>query len=275
MRAPEPSWVSRRFFVPNEDAGVARAALAFCAAPPVSPVFVGGSGMVLLDAVSTLPAARATFVDVSPHQADYFRTLADAVAAAAAPEEVRAWFAATVYPQLAAYHRARGEAYALEDVVRALRDLFRIRLFSCDDALARARAVARQTRVVLADVVVYLAATHHRHDFIHLSNVLDYLPPVRRRALFGACRRHRAPIFLLVTAACPDAEAVRALWRDEGYLEYAGCAALDAGNRGLGSRGLRRPWNRPGRVYLLLPDARAVDRCDAVAALRAAGLAPS
>lgn len=274
MIAPVPSWESRRFYVPNEDAGVVRAALALCAAPPVSPVFVGGSGMVLLDATSTLPAARATFVDVSPHQAEYFRALAGAITASTAPEDVRAWFGATVYPQLAGHHRARGETYALEEVLAGVRDLFRIRFFSCDDTLARARTVAREARVVHADVVAYLAATSHRHDFIHLSNVLDYLPPVRRRALFGACRRHRAPVFLLVTAACPDAQAVREMWRDEGYLEHADCAALDAENRGLGSSRLRRRWNRPGRVYLLQPDARAVDRCDVIAALRAAGLAP-
>lgn len=274
MMAPEPSWDSRRFFVPNEDAGVVRAALALCAAPPLSPAFVGGSGMVLLDATSTLPAARATFVDVSPHQTEYFRALRDAIAASNGPGDVQAWFRAAVYPQLARYYGGRGEAYAVEEVLGAIRDFFRIRLFSCHEALTRARPVARGTRVVQADVVAYFAATPHRHDFIHLSNVLDYLPPVRRRALLGACRRHRAPVLLLVTSACPDAEAVRETWRDEGYLEHAGCGALDAENRGLGSSRLQRRWNRPGRVYLLQPDARAVDRCEALAALRAAGLAP-
>ncbi|MEI7706067.1 MAG: hypothetical protein WCK73_15895 [Deltaproteobacteria bacterium] len=260
------TWEARRFFVPNEDAGVVRAALGLCSPPPVAPLFVGGSGMVLLDAASDHPSARATYVDVSRHQIEYFRSLAAAISAARTAQEARTWFETEVYPQMSEYYRSRGKDYPLEQVLAALRDLFRIRFFFSDEALARARVAAREVAVVTADVVAYLAATPRRHDYLYLSNVPDYLAPERSRALFGACRRHRAPVYLLVTSATPDAGLLRRVWMEEGYREEPRSGSLDADNRGLGAKGLERSWNRPGKLCLLTIDEAAACRADEAAA---------
>ena len=51
------------------------------------PVFVGGSGMVLLEASAVLSTLeRATFVDIAPFQLDCFRELLRAVGRAKSPE---------------------------------------------------------------------------------------------------------------------------------------------------------------------------------------------
>lgn len=262
MSTPTPDWETRRFFLPNEDAGVVRAALLAGVSTPARPVFVGGSGMVLLEACAAAPGARPTFVDVAPQQVAYFGQLVEALRHAGSPETLRRWFETVVYPQLTAHFEARGRAYPLEDVLGAAREQFRLRFLFEQEPFERARAVAAQVTAVEADIVAYLAACPTRHDFIYLGNVPDYLPAPRLRALFGACRRHRAPVYLLLTSACPDVTDVRSAWAEEGFLEDPGAVALDLVNRGLGARDLDRAWNRPGKVHLLTLDPVAAARAE-------------
>lgn len=257
MSTPAPDWETRRFFLPNEDAGVVRAALLAGPSVPARPVFVGGSGMVLLEACAGAPGACPVFVDVAPQQVTYFGQLVEALRRADSPEALRRWFGAVVYPQLVDHLAARGQAYPLEDVLRAAREKFRLRFLFEEEPFDQARAIAGRVTVVEADIVAYLAACPTRHDFIYLGNVPDYLPAPRLRALFGACRRHGAPVYLLLTSACADVTDVRAAWGEEGFLEDPGSIALDLVNRGLGARDLDRAWNRPGKVHLLSLDALA------------------
>jgi hypothetical protein len=247
---------TRRFYLPNEDARVVQAALRLLDHAPRAPLFVGGSGMVLLEAGAALaPEAHPTFVDISRHQVRYFAALRRALGAARSPLAMRRWFANRVYPRLARHARRRGLHHPLERVITALRELFGVELFFDDAALARAKATARAVRVVHADVGAHLARARRRYDFVYLGNVPDYLDGDALRRAFAACRRHGAPVYVLVTSACPDPAAVRTAWRASGYRVHPASRALDRRNRGLGSRTLRRPWNRPGRIVLLLPDS--------------------
>ena len=259
-RAPE--WETRRFFLPNEDAGVVRAALRASKTKPAMPVFVGGSGMVLLEAASELTSPHLTYVDVAPHQAAYFAEVVQALRESASPDELRSWFSTKVYPRLKAYSEARGQSFPLEAVLGAAREQFRLRFLFEQGPFEVARAAAEKVTVVSSDIVAYLAACPTRHDFIYLGNVPDYLPTVRLEALFGACRRHGGPVYLLLTSACPDPTAVRAAWEEEGFRSDPISTALDIDNRGLGARSLERSWNRPGQVLLLGLDPVAAARAE-------------
>lgn len=249
-----PDWGSgSRFYLPNEDAAVVCAALASLGSRPRNPVFVGGSGMTLLEAAGQLPhLERATFVDVAAFQFEYFRLLLRAITEHSSPELLRAWFARAVYPQLRRHHLARGRDYALEQVFAALPDLFGIRFFSDAAVFARVRRCIDRVSAVRADIGSYLARESIKHDFIYLSNVPDYLDKPALTSLFAACMAHAAPVYLLLTTACPDPEAVRLAWEAAGYAPHAAGASLDAKNRGLGSPTLARPWNRAGTIHLLV-----------------------
>uniref|UniRef100_I2PX05 Uncharacterized protein n=1 Tax=Desulfovibrio sp. U5L TaxID=596152 RepID=I2PX05_9BACT len=255
MSGRNPDWGGgSRFYLPNEDAAVVCAALASLHPWPRNPVFVGGSGMTLLEAAGTLPHMEsAAFVDVADFQFEYFRLLLRAVTECASPEILRDWFGRAVYPELRRHHLARGRDYALEQVFAALSDLFGIRFFSNAAALERVRDNIDRVTAVRADIGSYLARQQSRHDFIYLSNVPDYLGEVALQTLFTACQAHRAPVYLLLTAACSDPDTVRRAWEAPGYSPHAASPQLDAQNRGLGSPSLARAWNRPGTIYLLVP----------------------
>ncbi len=256
MSAPRPDWgKASRFYLPNEDAAVLRDALGRLGDRARRPVFVGGSGMALLEAAGALPELEsATFVDVAPFQVAYFRRLLDAVRVAGTPRELRDWFAAAVHPELRAHYLARGRDYPLPRVFDALENMFGIAFFFEAAALARAKAAAGRAEVVQGDVAAHLAGTAG-HDWIALSNVPDYLDAAGLAGLFAACRRHEAPVYLLLTSACPDRDAARRAWERAGFAAHPDAAALDARNRALGSPTLRAPWNRPGTIHLLVPDA--------------------
>ncbi|WP_300161022.1 hypothetical protein [Solidesulfovibrio sp.] len=257
MSAPRPDWGNAsRFYLPNEDAAVLRDALGRLGNRARRPVFVGGSGMALLEAAGVLPELEAaTFVDVAPFQVAYFRRLLDAVRAAGTPGGLRAWFAEAVYPELRAHYLARGRDYPLPRVLDALENIFGIDFFFDAAALARAKAAAGRTAVVQGDVAAHLAASTG-HDCIVLSNVPDYLDAAGLAGLFAACRRHQAPVYLLLTSACPDRDAARLAWERAEFAAHPDAAALDARNRGLGSPTLCAPWNRPGTIHLLVPNAQ-------------------
>jgi hypothetical protein len=256
MSAPATkAWgVEQRFFLPNEDARPVAAAMALLPAPPRTPAFVGGSGLLLLEAASrSVGVPRPTFVDVAPFQAEYFREVVAAVRAARSAGDLRWWFAEQAHPRLRAHYRARGQDFPLERALHAMQELFGLSLFFEDARLARAREVAAATAVRCRDIAGHLEDAAVRHDFVYLSNLPDYLDPGALRRLFQACRAHAAPVYALVTSACPDAAAVLACAAAAGFSRDPRSDALDEQNRGLGSRSLDRTWNRPGNIHLLVP----------------------
>lgn len=249
-----PDWGGgSRFYLPNEDAAVVCAALELFGNRPRRPVFVGGSGMTLLEAAGRLPRLEtATFVDVADFQFEYFRLLLRALEGAGSPAALRSWFGRAVYPDLHRHHLLRGRAYSLRQVLAALGDIFGLRFLFDQEAFDRARSVAGRTAAVRGDIGSYLATTRTRHDFVHLSNVPDYLGETALATLFAACRAHKAPVYLLLTSACPDPGAAQRAWADAGFVSHPAAPRLDGGNRGLGSRTLRTTWNRPGTIHLLV-----------------------
>ncbi len=258
MSGPSPAWGNAsRFYLPNEDAAVLRAAVRLGRNQTRRPVFVGGSGLALLEAVGRLSRLEsATFVDVADFQVEYFRMVLRALRAAGRPEDLRDWFADAVYPELRRHYLARGRDYSLPRVLAALRDLFGIEFFFDPKAFSRVRAITGHIDAVRSDIGSYLAGCAVRHDFIGLSNVPDYLDPAGLTALFAACHRHKAPVYLLLTSACPDRDAARRAWEAAGYAVHPASEGLNAANRGLGSPRLTAPWNRPGVISLLVAQTR-------------------
>jgi hypothetical protein len=254
---PAKDWGdTHRFFLPNEDARAVAAAMALLPHAPVSPAFVGGSGMVLVQAAAGLPGkVSPVFVDLAEFQTRFFTFFAAALAKANTPDELRWWFAMEVFPSLRDHYRSKSQEYCLERVMPALRDLFGIELFYSQAVLDKAKDVAGRTTVHRADIGDYLCRAQRRHDFIYLSNVPDYLSPREAASLFAACREHPAAVYLLLTSACADPGAARAAWERAGYAEHPGAGAVNDLNRGLGSPSLARPWNRPGSIHLLMPPA--------------------
>ena len=254
MKHRNPDWGGgSRFYLPNEDAAVVCAALAGLRPAPRNPIFVGGSGMTLLEAAATLPhLTSAVFVDVADFQFEYFRLLLRGVAESSSPEMLRAWFGRAVYPELRRHHLARGRDYALDQVFAALRDTFGVRFFFEAPVFDRVQRTVSCIEAVRTDIGSYLARERITHDFIYLSNVPDYLGEAALQALFTACQIHKAPVYLLLTAACPDPDTVRQAWETAGYAPHPVSPRLDAHNRGLGSPTLDRAWDRPGTIHLLV-----------------------
>jgi len=255
VRRPAPDWgAGSRFYLPNEDAAVVCAALRRLHRRPRRPVFVGGSGMALLEATRTLPRLEsAVYVDVATFQFEYFRLLLRAMENCQGPDELRAWFAGVVYPELRQHLGRRSQAYDLDQILAAMRHLFGLDFFFDAAAFAQARSMLPRVAAVRSGIETYLAAAPVNHDFIYLSNVPDYLVPADLDGLFAACSRHKAAVYLLATSACPDQAALARAWQAAGYRCHEASARLDAANRGLGSPRLQRPWNRPGTIHLLLP----------------------
>ncbi len=255
MSAGNPSWgEGSRFFLPNEDASPLRDALRRLRSRVRNPVFVGGSGMLLLEGARVLHGLEtACFVDVAQFQIDYFMSLCAAVRRAGSARALRQWFSQLVYPELREHFLARGQDYPLEAVLRALRRRFGVEFLFQDRALARVRNLLPGVRCVRADILEYLELASTRHDFAYLSNVPDYLPRASLDRLAAACATHRAPAYLLLTSACPDQRAVERAFLDAGFAEHQVSAQLSAGNRGLGAPALETAWNRPGSIHLFLP----------------------
>ncbi len=254
MSARLPNWgFSTRFYLPNEDAAVVCAALVLLGRRVRRPVFVGGSGMVLLEAAASLPRLeQVTFVDIAPFQLDYFREILHAVALAESPDWLRQWFGRVVYPRLRDHYRLRDREYGLDRVMAALAGHFGVSFFFDPPTLRRVRETIGKAKIVRDDIVSYLHREGEPHDFIYLSNVPDYLPGTAVEELFAACRARQAPVYLLATSACPDREGLRWAWESAGYAPHPASERLNRENRGLGSAGLDKDWNRPGSIYLLM-----------------------
>lgn len=257
MKKNSPQWGQQsRFFLPNEDAQMVRTALTCLPRPLQNPVFVGGSGMVLLDALADMAnVEQVTFVDISEFQVAYFKSLLLGMKSSADPAELQEWFAEIVYPQLHDHFSSgRNQNYSLEQVMGAMRELFRIRFFFEPDSFGRVKTATACIQSMATDIVSYLCDTENRYDFVYLSNVPDYLPEQQLPVLFRTCARQAAPIYLLLTETCPNPSSVRQFWEDAGYQEHSGSAGLTDQNRALGSFTLQRSWNRKGRIVLLVPE---------------------
>jgi len=250
-----PDWGRMsRFYLPNEDAAVVRRALAALGATIRRPVFVGGSGMVLLDALAELPELeRAEFVDLAPFQVEYFGRLLTALEHCPSAAQLRDWFAAEVYPELKEHFLGRNQRFELAGVLKALDERFSIRFFSEDAVLEAIRPALARIGVQRSDILGYLAAPGAEHDFVYLSNVPDYLSGPDLERLFAVCRGMNAPVYLLLTSACGDADSVRRSWERHGYRSHSVSNTLTKDNRGLGSQTLNAAWNRPGGIHLLTP----------------------
>lgn len=246
------NWEESRFFVPNEDADVARAALSALPEAPKRPVFVCGSGMLLFDVMGCCPEARATAVDISEFQIAFFRDVQDAFRMARCPADLREWFSCEVYPQLREHYLHRGQLYPLLNVYEALRGRLGIRFFSDDAAFRDAKALAPGVDSVRADMADWLCRRSSDYDFVHLSNIVDYLPSETFPALFAACRARRAPVLFIRTTACDASEALFRAWRNAGYAEHPVSAELSRANRALGAASSDKPWIRTGEVSLLV-----------------------
>jgi hypothetical protein len=258
MKNKSPQWGQEsRFYLPNEDAHLICAALRYLPHTPRQPVFVGGSGMVLLEALAEMSSVvRATFADISAFQVDYFHSLLMAIEKCANPIELQEWFSESIYPQLFEHFSVgRNQNYPLEQVMDALRNLFRVRFFFEPDIFDRVKAATVRIQSVESDIVAYLSDPGSLYDFVYLSNVPDYLPENQLPDLFCSCARQNAPIYLLLTEACVNPSAERMVWEAAGYIEHPASAELTDQNRALGSFTLQRVWNRKGRIVLLVPDA--------------------
>ncbi|MDP6625720.1 MAG: hypothetical protein QGG87_04610, partial [Nitrospinota bacterium] len=105
------------------------------------------------------------------------------------------------------------------------------------------------------DIAGYLAQTKIQHDFVYLSNLPDYLGEDECAGIFSSCAEMKAPVYLLLTESCKNKEAVKSVWINARYSDHPCSQEVTAENRGLGSKSLRRKWNREGRVHLLLSNS--------------------
>ncbi|MDR3043275.1 MAG: hypothetical protein LBU75_03310 [Desulfovibrio sp.] len=264
MTACAPDWGGgSRFYLPNEDTAVLRMALRALPSRVRRPVFVGGSGMALLEGISVLPELEeAAYVDLASFQLDYFQSLRDAVERSRSPKELLEWFSALVFPELHAYSARRGIALTLTQVQEALGQRFGLDCFFKKTSLDAVQRLLPRISCTCSDIVSYLSGRdgrhgkdgrNGRHDFIYLSNVPDYLPPGAVGELATACAAHAAPVYMLVTTACADQALVSSRFSDAGFQEHPVSGALNERNRGLGSPALQAAWNRHGRIHVYMP----------------------
>ncbi|NOY86447.1 MAG: hypothetical protein GXP52_04000 [Deltaproteobacteria bacterium] len=234
-----------------------REAIAALDDPPLRPVFVGGSGFLPVEAARSLPeGVRPVYVDISSFQVKFFRRFLKALVDSDTPEQLRNWFSRDVYPVLKEHYRKyRGRFYSRNQVFTALEKLFRIDFFFQAEALQEARRIAGSMVDVQQDIRTYLSESGRCHDFICLSNVLDYLPREELVPMFGACRASGASVYALMTEACRHPRDVTEAWERAGYSLHPLADELTVRNRGLGSWTLGRSWNRSGNIRLLVPGA--------------------
>ncbi len=261
MTAEQPQWGGQsRFYLPNEDARAVRHALQALREmdlPVRRPVFVGGSGMVLLDVLAELPDMEsATFVDVAPFQCSYFEMLRNSVAAAHTAADLRSWFRDTVFPDLTRHFQKRGQTFTWPGVERALEHLFGIRFFFDDNVLAAVQRRLPNVKIRCTNMVDYLCSGQHNHDFVYLSNIADYIAPIDLRRVTSACCDMQSPLYLLQTDVGREA-AFLEITTGPQVREHDISTHLNTINRGLGSPELDKPWNRKGRISFLVPDYRS------------------
>lgn len=220
--------------------------------PPHRPLFVTGSGMLALDMIPSLPwDAQIECVDLSPFQKTYLEKLCETVRGAKTSRELREWLKSAILPELNAFYARRGSHYSFENVISAMRSFFRVRFFFDNEHLARVRERLDRVHGVTGDMVARVG--QGGYDFVHLSNIVDYLTPVSLGELFSGAARYGAPLFFIQTTACPSADALEHAWKSAGYEPCPENRALCEKNLALGTLHSMKPWMRSGRVCLLFP----------------------
>jgi hypothetical protein len=255
-QGPSINWRNGiRFYLTNEDARVVAKALALLPESPNYPVFVGGSGMIVLEVMASLTRETPScFVDISPMQVAFFEELQRALAQAENADGLRTWFEDSVYPRLNAHYLRRGLSYSLSEVMTSLRELFGIGFLFDDEVLVRAKNTSCLVVKHASDIVHYLRMSEGLHDFIYLSNVVDYMSPRQIEDLFASCVGHQATVYLLATSACKESGTLATIWSRFGYHVHEATPYLNRCNRGLGSTEVKRSWNRQGQVIFLFSD---------------------
>ncbi len=258
MTIKEPKWGdSSFFFIPNEDTSIICDAILCLDKQPLNPVFVGGSGMALIEAINTLPNnSNATYVDISSNQVDYFRFFLSGLKKSHSALEFQDWFINTIYPKLRDHYiKYKNQVYNQEQVLSALENLFRVSFLFCDASFQKVKSAINRINIKKSDILNYLNE-NNQYDFIYLSNVVDYINPEYYSGLFNDCSRNNASIYLLMTETCNQGELIQKAWDKSGYRVHKKSRVLSAQNRGLGSLNLKRRWNRKGQVYLLTFDVQ-------------------
>lgn len=259
-----PDWQEgTRFYLPNEDAEVVRRALELLAGSfhaPCRPLFVTGSGMLALDLLPSFGGGqKVECVDLSPFQTAYMTRLMDVLKAVGSPVDLQCWFRREILPEMDAFYRLRGKSYSFENILTALGSFFHIRLFF--DATALKAVQHRLEHVCCSrEDMVERVCRNDGFDFVHLSNIVDYLAPERLDKLFAACALAGAAVLYIETCVCKDTERLHESWRAAGFVPHPQNGCLDTMNRGLGCRNPVRDWMRAGHVRLLLPDEKSTVR---------------
>ena len=195
--------------------------------------------------------AQIECVDLSPFQKTYLEKLCETVRGAKTSRELREWLKSAILPELNAFYARRGSHYSFENVISAMRSFFRVRFFFDNEHLARVRERLDRVHGVTGDMVARVG--QGGYDFVHLSNIVDYLTPVSLGELFSGAARYGAPLFFIQTTACPSADALEHAWKSAGYEPCPENRALCEKNLALGTLHSMKPWMRSGRVCLLFP----------------------
>ncbi len=253
MMTKDPTWgCSSFFYIPNEDASIICEAILCLDKAPNNPLFVGGSGMVLLEAMNTLPnSSSAVYVDISSNQVEYFRSLLSGIEKCCTSREFQDWFVNGVYPKLRDHYiRYKSQMYQHGQVLSALENLFRISFLFSDMEFQKVKDTINRIKICRSDIITYLNE-NRRYDFVYLSNVADYMEPKYCEEMFHDCARNCVPVYLLMTDACNQKGLIKKAWEKAGYHVHQNSRLLSEQNRGLGSWNLKKEWNRRGDVYLL------------------------
>lgn len=250
----EPDWDHEtRFFLPNEDAEVVRQALEALPRKVEEAVFITGSGFLALDILPSLAQElHLECIDRSPFQRDYCLNLIRILGFAASPEDILNFVHEQIVPKINAYYGERGQSYSHEGIEKALHELFRIRFLKDQTWLNQVKVRLKRVQVTCANAVDAVAS-RSRLDFIHLSNIIDYLDQESLQRLFQALRKHAAFVFAIETSACRNSEQLAELFSAYGFQEDESSPRLQSMNRALGCSHSTRPWMRTGRVHLLIP----------------------
>ncbi len=253
MMIKEPDWGSSSFFfIPNEDTSIICEAISCPDTPPINPVFVGGSGMALLETMNTLPdKSNVTYVDISSNQVDYFRFLLSGLEKCYSAIDFQHWFVNTIYPKLRDHFiKFKNQVYNLDQVLSALENLFRTSFLFCDSLYQKVKATINRIKICRSDIISHLNK-NEQYDFVYLSNVADYIKPEYYNRIFNDCANNYASIYLLLTDACNQRKLLKKTWEKVGYKIHKNSQVLSKKNRGLGSLDLKKSWNRKGEIYLL------------------------
>ena len=238
-----------RFFLPNEDAQVVRDAIYALTIRPEHPLFVTGSGMLALDLLP-LFHGKVTLVDIQESQTVYVRELIKVMEHADSIRTLQTWLIHDILPQINAYYAARGASYTEEGVLSALRNYFRIQFLFSDNALSAVRKRLCDVQLHTSDITDYLKT--HTHDFVHLSNIVDYLSSDQLEPLFAQLASLNATVFCIETTAIHDREAFLRIVQNAGFTSHAATPLLQAQNRALGGNEAKKPWMRTGFVHLFM-----------------------